>query len=144
MPSPTEEVFQESAKDIDIRWNFSNCVRSIHGKHIRVKCPPNSDSQNINDKQYHSIVLQAFVEANLKFVTVDVGAYGKQSDGGVFRYSALYHTLETRSVRLSEDTVVSNSEITLLRGMVGVEACPLTTYFMKPYCRRSLDTSKAF
>jgi hypothetical protein len=84
------------------------------------------------------------VDANLKFVTVDVGAYGKQSDGGVFRYSALCHILETRSVRLSEDTVVPNSEITLFLDLVGNEACLLTTYFMTPYCRRSLDTSKAF
>jgi hypothetical protein len=35
------------------------------------------------------IVLQAVVDANLKFVTVDIRAYGKHSDGGVFRYSAL-------------------------------------------------------
>jgi len=60
----------------------------------------------LNYEQYHSIVLQAVVDANLKFVTVDVGAYGKQSDGGVFRNSALYQSLETRSVQVSEDTVL--------------------------------------
>jgi len=28
--------------------------------------------------------VQAVVDADLKFVTVDVGAYGKQTDGGCF------------------------------------------------------------
>jgi len=46
------------------------------------------------------------VDANLKFVTVDVAAYGKQSDGGVFRNSALYQSLETRSLQVPEDTVL--------------------------------------
>jgi hypothetical protein len=36
-----------------------------------------SGSQYFNYKQYHSTVLQAVVDENLKFVTVDVGAYGK-------------------------------------------------------------------
>jgi len=81
--------------------------------HYRLHCPPNSVSQYFNYKQCHSIVLQAVVDANLKFVTVDVGAYGKQSDGGVFRYSALYRSLETRSLKLPQDTVLPNSEITL-------------------------------
>jgi hypothetical protein len=142
MPSPTEEIFQEISKDFDIRWNFPNCVGSIDGKHIRIKCPPNSGSQYFNYKQYHSIVLQAVVDANLKFVTVDVGAYGKQSDGGVFRHSALYQSLETRSLKLPEDTVLPNSEITLPYVFVGDETYPLT-YVMKPYSRRTLDRSKA-
>ena len=46
------------------------------------------------------------MDANLKFVTVDVAAYGKQSDGGVFRNSALYQSLETRSLQVPEDTVL--------------------------------------
>jgi hypothetical protein len=100
MPSPTQKIFHEIVKDFNIRWNFPNCVGSIDGKHIRIKCLPNSGGQYFNYKQYHSIVLQAAVDTNLKFVTVDIGAYGKQSDGGVFRYSALYQSLETRSLKL--------------------------------------------
>ena len=81
-PSPTEEIFQEIAKDFNIRWNFPNCIGSIDGKHIRInKCPPNSGSQYFNYKHYHSIVLQAVMDANLKFISVDVEAYGKQRDG---------------------------------------------------------------
>jgi len=37
MPSPTEEMFQEIVKEINIRWNFRNCVGSIDRKHIRIK-----------------------------------------------------------------------------------------------------------
>ena len=51
------------------------------------------------------------MEANLKFVTVDVEDYGKQNDGGVFRNSAPYHSLETQSLQVPEDTVLPHSEI---------------------------------
>jgi len=83
------------------------------------------------------------VDANLKFVTVDVGAYGKQNDGGVFRNSALYQSLETRSLQLPEDTVLPLNELTLPHIFVDDEAYPLTTYIMKPYSRRALDRCKA-
>ena len=99
-------------------------------KHIRLHCPPNQDSQYFNYKQYHSIVLQAVVDADLKFVTVDVGAFGKQSEGEVFRNSALYQSLETRSLQVPEDTVLQHSEITLPHISVGDEAHLLTTYLI--------------
>jgi hypothetical protein len=70
------------------------------------------------------------VDANLKFVTVDVGAYGKQSDGGVFRNSALYQSLETRSLQVPEDTVLPHSEITLPHIFFDDEAYLLTTYLI--------------
>jgi len=82
------------------------------------------------------------VDANLKFVTLDVGAYGKQNDGGFLRNSALCQSLETRSLQLLEDTVLPLTEITLPHIFVGDEAYPLTTYIMKPYSRRTLDRSK--
>ena len=121
MDSTTGTIYASSN-----RWNiYSNFERlqySLefskfywkHGcKHIRIHCPPNPGSQYFNYKQYHSIVLQAVVEANLKFVTANVGAYGEQSDGGGFQNSALHQSLETRSFQVPEDTVLPHSEITL-------------------------------
>jgi len=102
MPSPT--LFTEISKDYNIRWNFPSCIGSIDA----------STSE--------SIVLQAVVDANLKFVNVDVRACGKQSDGGVFRNSALYQSLEARSLQVPEDTVLPHSEITLPHTFVGDEA----------------------
>ena len=52
------------------------------------------------------------MDTNLKFLTVDVRAYGKQSDGD-FRYSPLYQSLETRGLKLPEYTVLPQSEIIL-------------------------------
>ena len=74
---------------------------------------------------------------------MDVGAYAKQSDGGVFQYLALYQSLETRSLQLPEDTVLPLNELTLPHIFVDDEAYPLTTYIMKPYSRRALDRCKA-
>jgi len=96
-------------------------------KHIRLHCPPNPGSQYFNYKQYHSIVLRAVVDENLKFVTVDLGAYDKQSNGGVFRISALYQSLETRSLQVPEDTVLLHSEIVLAHIFVVDKAYLLTT-----------------
>jgi hypothetical protein len=69
------------------------------------------------------------VDANLKFVTVDVGAYGKQRDG-VFRNSALHRSLETRILQVPEDAVLLRSEITLPQIVVGDEAYLVTTYLI--------------
>ena len=83
------------------------------------------------------------MDAHLKFVTVDVGDYGKQSDGGILRNFALYQSLETRSLQVPEDRVLLHSEITLPHTFVGDEAYLLTTYLIQLYSRRTLDRSKA-
>ena len=106
MPSPIEEIFKEISRDFNIRWNFPNCIESIDAQHIRTHRPPNAASQYFNYKQCHSVVLRVVVDANFKFITVDIGGYGKQSDGGVYRNSALYHSLESRSLKVPEHTVL--------------------------------------
>jgi hypothetical protein len=67
------------------------------------------------------------VEENIKFVTVDVGALAKHSDGGAFLNSASFQSLEARSLKLPEDPVLPHCEVTLPRIFVGDGAYSLTT-----------------
>jgi hypothetical protein len=100
------ERLQYSLEFSILHWKY----RCEHIDSIARRTPA---AKYFNYIQYHSIVLQAAVDANLKFVTVDIGAYGKQNDGGVFRNSALYQGLETWSLQVPEDTVLPHSGITL-------------------------------
>lgn len=52
---PTEKDWKTCADGYRKRWNLSNCMGSIDGKHIRLKCPLNSGTLFYKYKKYHSI-----------------------------------------------------------------------------------------
>ena len=89
-----------------------------------------------NYKQFFFIVLQGVADYESRFIFIDIGAYGKQSDGGTFSASTLYHFLEDFEFTLRKPASFG-SEMPFV--VLGYEAYPLKTYLMKPFARKYLS-----
>lgn len=83
MAEKSEEDWINIANQFFRRTNFPNVIGAIDGKHIRIIQPDNSGSQFFNYK-FFSIILMAWVDADYKFVYVDIGVNGAASDSSVF------------------------------------------------------------
>ncbi|CAH2001576.1 unnamed protein product [Acanthoscelides obtectus] len=86
-PEPTENIWKKCAEEFENRWGFPNCIGSVDGKHVTIKRPNNSGSNYWCYLHKYSIVLMAIVGPDYKFICVDIGGFGKNSDGGIFETS---------------------------------------------------------
>jgi len=110
----------------------------IKGKHIRTECSTNAGSLFYNYKQFLSVVLKSVTDSENRFIFIDMGAYGKQSDGGTFSASTLCHSLEDLEsvLPMPASFEVSGTEMHFV--VLGDEAYPLKTYIMKSFARKGL------
>jgi hypothetical protein len=67
-------------QDFHTVWNFPNCCGAMDGKHIVIRCPSKGGSEFYNYQKYHSVILLANVDANYKFIYIDVGTNGRVND----------------------------------------------------------------
>lgn len=142
MPTPTEEMWKKIATDYEEMWNFPNCIGALDGKHIVIQAPPKSGSMFFNYKKTFSVVLLALVDAHCNFIAVDVGAYGKNSDGGVLSHSKLGNALQEGTLKIPGTSTLPNANIEVPHVIVGDEAFPLKPYLMRPYPGDNLDDRK--
>lgn len=94
LKQPCAEDWRKIITEFEETWNFPNCLGAIDGKHVMMEAPPNSGSLYYNYKGFFSIVLLAACDAKYRFTAVDVGGFGRQSDGGIFANSLLGKGLE--------------------------------------------------
>lgn len=137
MPEPTEEMWRKNAHDFEVKWNYPNAIGAIDGKHIRIRCPRNTGSLCYNYKEFFSIVLLAIVDANYRFVAVDIGAYGREGDAGVFMRSDMGKRIKNGTFSIPPPKNLPNTNIELPHVIVGDEAFALDINMMKSYPRRA-------
>lgn len=144
MPVPKEEDWRAIAAEFLERWNFPNCLGSIAGKHVVIQASPCSGSQFYNYKGTYSVVLLAVVDAIYCFRVVDVGAYGKGSDGGTLRDSAFGQALQDGTLEIPPPASLPGAEDLgpVPHVFVVDEAFPLRPNLMRPYAGRQLPLPK--
>ena len=135
MPKPDAAAWWRIANDFEDAWEFPNCIGAIDGKHVQIQCPPRSGSLYHNFKGFFSIVLMAVVDANYRFICVDIGDLGSNSDGGIFSNSKfgkafLEHKLDIPSGRTLPGMTPAY-RIPLV--LIGDEAFPSRPDLLRPY-----------
>ncbi|XP_032688981.1 protein ALP1-like [Odontomachus brunneus] len=124
------------------KWNFSHCIGAIDGKHVVIQCPNKAGSTYFNYKHSHSIVLMAICDANYIIRFVDIGSYGRRSDGGIFKDSALGKAFDGGHMNVPQPTAISGN-LVLPYCLVEDEAFPLKEYLLRPYPNRGLTPEQS-
>ena len=88
---------------------------------------------------FSPIMLQGVADSESRFIFIDLGAFGKQKDGGTFSASTIYHFLEDFESTLPKPASSEGSETEMPFVILGDEAYPLKMYLMKPFVRKNLS-----
>lgn len=97
-----------------------------------------------NYKGTYSVILLALVDPDYKFIIIDVGSYGRNSDGGVFSQSAMGRALAEDQLQLPADAELPGaSEIGPMPHVIVADAAfPLKRYIMRPYPGQDLSDER--
>ena len=130
------------ARTFEANWNYPCCVGSIDGKHIAIKTPSDSGSLYFNYKHFFSIVLLALVNANYKFIYVNVGAAGRSGDAGIYGNSTLKHSLDTNRLNLPDSGTRRGTSTSCKFHFIGDDAFGLSEQMMKSYLHAQLEKER--
>lgn len=141
VPISTQE-WKVVANDYGEKWNFFNCIGALDGKHVRIDPPLTSGSMFQNYKGYASVVLLALVDAQLRFIFVDIGTNGRVSDSGIWNRSSLKMHLENNSIHVPEPAPLPHSNMNFPFVIVGDEGFSLSSHLLIPYAKESFRGRK--
>ena len=136
---PTEpEDWKSIEEKFRNRWNAPHAVGTLDGKHIAIRKPWKSGSEYFNYKGYFSLVLLALVDAEYKFLWVNVGASGSSSDAQIFNHNKLKRKIENGTLGLPPPKPLGPGGPDLQYFLLGDNAFALMPWLVKSYSRRQM------
>nr|CAI5844660.1 unnamed protein product [Callosobruchus analis] len=133
-----ETIWRDVANGFMTRTNFPHCVGATDGKQVRVVKPGHSGPSFYNYKNYFSVVC----DSNYKFLYIDVGSFGKESNSTVLNYSTFGRKLQEGKLNLPSLEKVSDNLIPLPCVFIGDEAFGISKNLMRAYAGSNLTVPK--
>ena len=147
MAPPTEQDWQRIEKEFYELWNFPNCLGVADGKHVVITAPAKSGSLFFNYKHTFSVNLMALVDAQYRFIFVDIGQYGSNADGPVFQKSQFGSMFMKDELNVPGPKPLPRARFlgNMPHVIVADEAFPLCPNIMRPYLDdRNLDVANIY
>ena len=124
------------------KWNVPHALGALDGKHIAIRRPRGGGSEFFNYKGFHSIVMLALVDAEYRFLWVDLGSSGSWSDAQIFNQSVLREKIEDESIGFPPPQPLTPDAPPVAYFILGDDAFALKTWLMKPFSRRGMDLNE--
>ncbi|XP_064635332.1 uncharacterized protein LOC135492680 [Lineus longissimus] len=148
MPQPNRAQWEDIADGFGRKWQFPCCLGAMDGKHVQIFAPANSGTLYFNYKKTFSVVLLALVDWNYCFTVIDVGSYGSNSDGGIFKRSTLGKKLMNGTLEIPANKCLPGAEQRVEpvpHVVVGDEAFPAMENLLRPFPGKNLrDDQRIF
>ena len=103
------------------------------GRILAITCPRNRGSLYYNYKGFHSIILFALVDANYKFMWVDMGVNGSSSDVQIFNQSQLGESIIDGTLQVPAAEPLPSNDHPMPYFLIGDDALLLCKWLMKPF-----------
>ena len=140
--STTPAEWKEIANEFLRRWNFPHACGALDGKHVACKWTPNSGSTYHNYEGFFSIVLMALVDADYKFIWVDVGPDGAASEAQIYNQCELKEVLQNKTIGFPDPEPLPGDDIHIPYFFVADNAFQLRTDMMKPFPFRNMTVEE--
>lgn len=137
-----QEEWQQVADQFGARWQFHHAVGALDGKRRAIGCPKNTGSLFFNYKGYYSIVFMALVDADYKFIWVNLGANGSASDAQIWNQSDLKEVIEDGSIGFPAAVPLPGDDRPMPNFIIGDDAFALRTWLMQPFSRRNMTNEE--
>ncbi|XP_021627400.1 protein ALP1-like isoform X2 [Manihot esculenta] len=142
-PSSESEMAEIKSKFEKIQ-GLPNCCGVAETTHIMMLLSSSDPSSNVwhDHEKNHSMILQAVVDPEMRFLDIVTGWPGKMQDWVVFQ-SSNFHELCERGERLNGKKLQLSEGTEIREYIIGDSGFPLLPYLIVPYEEKELSEPKA-
>ena len=137
---PTGNEAMEIVRGFEERWGFPQCFGAVDGSHIPILAPSNNAKDYYNRKGFYSIVLQALVDHQYRFLNVHIGWPGSVHDSRILTNSEVFAKGEAGTLTPNSIRTLSGVPVPVV--ILGDPAYPLLPWLIKPYPGVALSARK--